>query len=92
MSERLEDIIAFRKAKIDTLRAQGIEPYPSSTKRSHTIEQVLADFDQLMEKELTIAGRIRSLRTMGKLAFAHVEDGSARMQVLIKSDVAARRS
>lgn len=92
MSERLEDIIAFRKAKIDTLRSQGIEPYPSSTKRSHAIEQVLAEFDQLTDKELTIAGRIRSLRTMGKLAFAHLEDGSARMQVLLKSDVAGEEA
>jgi lysyl-tRNA synthetase class 2 len=86
MSERLEDIIAFRRAKLDRMRAAGIDPYPATTNRSNTNQEVLEQFDSLQGKELILAGRILSLRTMGKLAFFHIDDGTGRIQVLIKED------
>lgn len=84
MSERLEDIIAFRKKKLENLAAAGHNPYPSSTNRTHEISDVLENFEKLSEKEITIVGRIRSLRLMGQLAFAHIDDGEARMQILLQ--------
>lgn len=87
MSERLEDIINHRKAKLDLLKIRGLDGYPSSTARSHTNQAVLDGFAGLGEQVVTIAGRIRSLRAMGKLIFLHIEDGTARLQVLIKSDL-----
>ena len=86
MSERLEDIIAFRRAKLERIKAAGVDPYPSSTNRSHTNQEVLDAFEQLQNQPLTLVGRIRSLRTMGKLAFFHIEDGAAKIQVLLKED------
>jgi lysyl-tRNA synthetase class 2 len=86
MSERLEDIIEFRKKKLENLKSAGVNPYPTSTTRTHTNAEVIAQFDSLAEQEVVIVGRIRSLRTMGKLVFAHIEDGTARVQVLLKSD------
>src|SRR4051812_27562058 len=86
MSERLEDIISFRKKKLQSLLDKGIDPFPSSTDRSHTIGEVLADFDNFNEKQVVFAGRIRSLRVMGKLAFSHIDDGTGRIQILIQND------
>lgn len=86
MSERLEDIIEFRKKKLAALKEAGIDPYPSETGRTHTNQEALEQFDSLQDKELTLVGRIRSMRTMGKLAFVHIEDGTARIQALLKSD------
>ncbi len=86
MSERLEDIIEFRKKKLQNLKDAGIDPYPSETHRTHTNLEAIEKFEQLSEGTVTLVGRIRSLRTMGKLAFAHIEDGTARIQVLLKSD------
>ncbi len=86
MSERLEDIIEFRKKKLQRFKQAGIDPYPSTTARTHTNAQVLADFDQLKDQTVTVVGRIRSIRTMGKLIFAHIEDGTARIQILLKQD------
>jgi lysyl-tRNA synthetase class 2 len=34
--------------------------------------------------EVTIAGRMRSLRIMGKLAFTHIEDGTGRIQLFLR--------
>src|SRR4051812_21242905 len=86
MSERLEDIIAARKNKLDTIKKSGVDPYPSSTSRTHTNKQAVDDFEKLLDQPITLVGRIRGWRDMGKLIFAHIEDGSSRFQVLFKAD------
>lgn len=87
MTDRLDEIISRRAEKANALRAQGVDPYPATTQRSHSIANVISDFDALQEQTITIAGRLRSQRGMGKLVFGHVDDGTGRMQVLVKEDV-----
>src|SRR3989344_1009802 len=86
MSERLEDVIKIRREKLERIKQAGLEPYPSSVNRTHTNKQALDDFDALVDKSITVVGRIRSWRDMGKLIFAHIEDGTAKIQVLFKQD------
>jgi len=88
MSERLEDIIAIRKAKLEAIKAAGVDPYPSTTGRTHTNQGALDDFDSLVASaaRVTLVGRIRSWRDMGKIIFAHIEDGTAKIQVLFKKE------
>jgi lysyl-tRNA synthetase class 2 len=86
MSERLEDIIAVRKARLEAIKAAGVDPYPSTTDRTHTNQAALEDFDGLQNQKLTLVGRIRSWRDMGKIIFAHIEDGTAKIQVLFKKE------
>lgn len=86
MEGRLEDIIKFRRDKLQRLKDAGVDPYPSSTNRTHTNAEVLEQFESLTDKQVTLVGRIRSWRTMGKLIFSHVEDGTGRIQFLFKED------
>ena len=86
MSERLEDIIAIRKAKLKAIKAAGVDPYPSTTGRTHTNQQELEGFDELQNQRLTLVGRVRSWRDMGKIIFTHIEDGTAKIQVLFKKE------
>ncbi len=86
MSERLEDIIDIRKQKLEVIKQAGIDPYPSVSSRTHTNQQALDAYDELQAQEITLVGRIRSFRDMGKLIFSHIEDGSGKIQVLFKSD------
>jgi lysyl-tRNA synthetase class 2 len=86
MSERLEDIIAGRRKKLEEIKKAGIEPYPSVTNRSHTNKQAIDDFDNLQSQQITLVGRVRSWRDMGKIIFAHIEDGSGKIQVLFKAE------
>jgi lysyl-tRNA synthetase class 2 len=86
MSDRLEDIVEFRRKKLERIEQAGMEPYPSTTARTHTNQQALDQFDKLQGKLITLVGRIRGLRVMGKLAFAHIEDGTGRFQILLKAD------
>jgi lysyl-tRNA synthetase class 2 len=84
--ERLEEIIENRKAKVAKLQDLGLEAYPSATARSHTNQQALQEFDNLQGQDLVLVGRIRSSRDMGKLQFVHIEDGTARIQILVKEE------
>ncbi len=84
MSERLEDIIAARRQKLSNIQSSGKDPYPVTTKRTHTNKQALVDFESLQGQTLFLAGRIRSWRDMGKLIFSHIDDGTGKIQVLFK--------
>jgi lysyl-tRNA synthetase class 2 len=86
MSERLEDIIEHRKAKLGAFKAKGIDPYPSKTDRTHSNKEALERFDELVSVSIVLVGRIKSIRIMGKLAFIHINDGTANIQALIKAD------
>ncbi|WP_322511573.1 amino acid--tRNA ligase-related protein, partial [Chloroflexus sp.] len=87
----LNDLQAQRAAKLEQLRAAGIDPFPPRCQRTHTIGDALAAFDELAASEtvITLAGRIvGARRVMGKIAFAHIEDGSGEIQLwLSRADV-----
>lgn len=86
LPQRLDDIMSFRKKKLESLLAKDIDPYPSTTVQTHQIDYALNQFDQLTDKKIFLVGRIRSLRVMGKLAFAHIDDGTGKIQTLIRRD------
>ncbi len=86
MSERLEDIIKTRKQKLENIKKAGIDPYPSVCERTHTNKQALDDFDFLVDKTITLVGRIKSWRDMGKITFAHIEDGTDKIQLFAQKD------
>jgi lysyl-tRNA synthetase, class II len=77
----------YRIEKLEALRGAGIDPYPTRSARDHTAAEALARFDELQDTTITLAGRLMQLREMGKAAFAHIEDGSGRIQIYIKRDV-----
>ncbi len=64
-----------------------MDPYPHTFTRTHTAREILDRFDDLEEKEkVTVAGRMMSLREMGKASFAHLQDGSGRIQAYFRKD------
>ncbi|MBT3314545.1 MAG: lysine--tRNA ligase [Anaerolineae bacterium] len=81
----LEEI---RLKKIEELRAEGIEAYPTRAKRTHMSAEAIAAFEKVEESEgevlATVAGRLRSARNLGKLSFAHIEDGAGRLQLFFR--------
>jgi len=76
----------IRIQHMHALREQGINPYPNTVERTHTIAEVLEHFDELAGPEgfFTLVGRIRLLREMGKAAFAKIEDGTGSIQVYFR--------
>ncbi len=84
-----EEIIALRTAKLERLRARGIDPYPSRFRPSHTAQQAIDLLEGGNESAdpVTIAGRITAMRQMGKATFVDLRDGSGRIQTYLKEDV-----
>jgi lysyl-tRNA synthetase class 2 len=84
----------IRLEKIEELRKEGVEPYPTRAERTHTSIQAIAAFEtaekvapigQPPDKvKVTLTGRIRAARAMGKLTFAHIEDGDGRIQLFLR--------
>jgi lysyl-tRNA synthetase class 2 len=84
----------IRLDKIEQLREQGIEPFPTRAERTHTSVQAIAAFEATekaaaqgqppAEVKATLTGRIRASRPMGKLTFAHIEDGQGKIQIFFR--------
>ncbi|MBA4419674.1 MAG: lysine--tRNA ligase [Anaerolinea sp.] len=83
-----------RLEKLNRLLAAGIQPYPTRAEVTHRSVDAIADFEN-REKQtppgtepekvaVTLAGRLRSMRPMGKISFAHIEDGYGRIQIFFR--------
>lgn len=87
----LNELQQQRLAKLERLRAAGVDPFPPRSHRTHTIADTLAQFDELIAREahVTLAGRIMGARrVMGKLAFAHIADETGSLQLWVsKADL-----
>ena len=89
MSDILSEQEQVRREKLARLRQAGVDPYPARSQRSHTIAQALQLFEagDLAEDELlALVGRLKTVRVMGKSSFAHIEDGSGRVQIYLRRD------
>jgi lysyl-tRNA synthetase class 2 len=81
-----------RLEKLERLREQGIETYPNRAERTHTSQQVIQAFEKAEASgasaavKATLVGRIRSMRPMGKITFAHIEDGEGRIQLFLRAN------
>lgn len=82
-----DDLRQQRLAKLEKLRALGIDPYPKDYERTHLAAQAIEQFDKLEGKEVRVAGRIVGMRILGKATFAHIMDGSGRIQIYARQDV-----
>src|SRR5512135_400937 len=96
MKNELTNLEMNRLEKLEQLRSKGIEPYPTRTMRTHTSQMAIQEFeaaeaaapqpDQVAPVKVVLAGRIRAMRPMGKITFAHIEDGKGRIQLFFRSN------
>lgn len=81
------DQIIRRREELRELEEQGIPAYPYSFPKTHTAEQAREAFVEDGPKiQVAVAGRIMSIRKMGKASFCHIQDGSGKIQLYIRKD------
>jgi lysyl-tRNA synthetase class 2 len=85
----LTDLERQRVEKLKELNRRGFEAYPPRTKRTHTIAEAIAALKSAEASEedppsVAVTGRLRSIRTMGKIAFADIEDGTGTIQLFLR--------
>jgi len=88
--QELNEQEIIRRDKLKELLALGIDPYPAPLfEITHTAKQIKEEYTpekQEQFKHISIAGRIMSVRDMGKANFAVIQDSTTRIQIYIKRD------
>lgn len=87
VAQDLSEQEQIRREKLNTLRAEGRDPYTITRyDRTHTSKQVVDGFEELEGKEISFAGRMTSRRIMGKASFAHLLDGEGLLQTYVRRE------
>ncbi|MBI4891357.1 MAG: lysine--tRNA ligase [Acidobacteria bacterium] len=88
-----QDLFDQRFARIREIAALGFRPYGQRFEFTHTIPQVLSQFGAATGEELEaakpavkLAGRILTVRRMGKAGFMHIQQSGERLQVYVRKD------
>jgi lysyl-tRNA synthetase class 2 len=77
-----------RRAKLDALRAAGVDPYPPRFDRDTTAAELRARHGELpagteTDERVRLAGRLLLIRDQGRLVFADLRDGTGRIQLFV---------
>ncbi len=81
-----------RLRKLQELLATGIQPYPNRVRRTHTTAEAIQAFEAAEDENhqtpepvrVTVCGRIVRQNLKGKVYFAHIEDGTGRLQLFVR--------
>lgn len=93
MTETRQDnpLRAEKRKKLHELRKKGINPFPYSFDRTHSANDIRSQYDsklqsgeKLTDSNFRIAGRLMTLRAMGKASFFNLQDQSGSLQVYVK--------
>ncbi len=94
----MEEQFAVRLDKLKKLAELGVAPYPYRFEATRRFAEVIAAHKEQSAEELkqadvevSCAGRIVAIRSMGKSAFMHLFDGVERLQVYIRKDMVSER-
>jgi lysyl-tRNA synthetase class 2 len=91
-TEEPSELLAARRAKLERLRADGIDPFPHAFPGVVPTARVAAEHAELPAGEETddryrVAGRLAARRGQGKMAFLDLVDRSGRLQLQARADV-----
>lgn len=84
-------LIKDRIDKLNALRELGVNPYPYSFDKTHNANDILNKYNDLNPEDKTVdkvsvAGRIMTIRNMGKACFMHIQDETGKVQIYIRKD------
>ncbi|MBX3018865.1 MAG: lysine--tRNA ligase [Bdellovibrionaceae bacterium] len=83
---------AEKRRKLTELRGKGINPFPYKYERNANLAQLKAEFQALQngekkeESKFRVAGRLMTLRAMGKASFFNIQDQTGSMQVYFRNE------
>ena len=87
-----------RQKKLEQIQGLGLKAYPHEFRWTDTIADLATKFAQTSaaeleanQREVRVAGRIVSMRLMGKAGFAHLQGAGKRLQIYVKKDVVDER-
>jgi lysyl-tRNA synthetase class 2 len=87
--QHLSEQEQIRRQKLEELQKLGIEPYPSELfDVNFYAQEILDNYHPELNnfQEVSLAGRLMSMRVKGKASFAELQDASGRIQLYINRD------
>jgi lysyl-tRNA synthetase class 2 len=95
---RESDLLRQRRANFEALIKLGVDVYPRTFDRTHTVDQLVEAHQPKTSEELeatpidtTTAGRVLAIRSFGKANFLVISDGKSRIQVYVRKDAVPER-
>jgi lysyl-tRNA synthetase class 2 len=92
-----DDLLKQRLARVREIEALGYRAYGRRFDFTHTIPEILGAYGSKTAEELTpevrvrVAGRMMTVRHMGKAGFAHLQQNGERLQIYAKKDAVGER-
>jgi len=87
-----------RQKKLEQIQRLGFDPFPREFRWTHTPADLVRAYSQSSSADLEaqavevrVAGRIVSLRLMGKAGFAHLQGSGDRIQIYVRKDVVGEK-
>ncbi len=92
-SEFEKELYQLRRDKLAQIESLGQKAYPNSYAATHTLAQIRSEYDNTTAESLeqprvqvSIAGRIMTIRAQGKAGFAVLQQGGQRLQIYVRLD------
>lgn len=83
----INHLLKVRREKLQELQENGKNPFEiTKYDVTHHSQEIKDRYEELEEKEVTIAGRMMSKRVMGKASFCHIQDLQGMMQCYVARD------
>lgn len=86
LNQELGVLIKRRYEELAELKQKGIEPYAYSFEIDTDTDDIKSSFKEEEKRKVRIAGRIMTVRRMGKASFAHIQDHLGKIQIYLKKD------
>jgi lysyl-tRNA synthetase class 2 len=92
-----DELLKQRLSRIREIEALGYHPYGRRFDYTHTIPEIVSGYggktaeELLPEVRVRVAGRLMTLRHMGKAGFAHLQQNGERLQIYVKKDAVGER-
>jgi lysyl-tRNA synthetase class 2 len=85
--DELNELMLRRREELEELKKLSINPYPYAFDVSDYSTDIIAQFkDDASPRDVAIAGRIMTIRRMGKASFAHIQDSKGKIQIYLRKD------
>ena len=79
-------LIKRRYEELDELKKKGFDTFAYSFDTNSYSEDIKNNFEKYENKDVKLAGRIMTIRRMGKASFAHIMDQKGKIQIYLKKD------
>ena len=84
--EDINELIKRRFEELNELKTKGINAFAYSFERNDYSEEIKSAYEEGVEKNVAVAGRIMAIRRMGKASFTTIQDVKGRIQIYLKQD------